>query len=71
MLKGMSGKGGHRNFVKSYIDPGILFDTLSRHDDLLPQLEHMTMCQGIKALIQRADSSASPCEKLDKSFTIM
>lgn len=57
MLKGMSGKGGHRNYVKSYIDPGILFDTLSRHDDLLPQLgayDHVSRNQSIdpKGLIQ-------------------
>ena len=53
----MSGKGGHRNFVKSYIDPGILFDTLSRHDDLLPQFgayDHVSRNQSIdpKGLLQ-------------------
>ena len=50
LVKGMSGKGGHRNFVKSYIDPGILFDTLSRHDDLLPQFgayDHVSRNQSI------------------------
>ena len=57
MVKGMSGKGGHRNFVKSYIDPGILFDTLSRHDDLLPQFgayDHVSRNQSIdpKGLLQ-------------------
>ena len=57
MLKGMSGKGGHRNFVKSYIDPGILFDTLSKHDDLLPQFgayDHVSRNQSIdpKGLLQ-------------------
>ena len=57
LVKGMSGKGGHRNFVKSYIDPGILFDTLSRHDDLLPQFgayDHVSRNQSIdpKGLLQ-------------------
>ena len=52
LVKGMSGKGGHRhrNFVKSYIDPGILFDILSRHDDLLPQFgayDHVSRNQSI------------------------
>ena len=31
----MSGKGGARNFVKSFIDPGILLEALSKHQDLL------------------------------------
>ena len=57
MVEGMSGKGGHRNFVKSYIDPGILFDTLSRHDALLPQFgayDHVSRNQSIdpKGLLQ-------------------
>ena len=33
----MSGKGGARNFVKSFIDPGLLFQALSKHEDLLPE----------------------------------
>ena len=33
----MNGKGGARNFVKSFIDPGLLFQALSKHEDLLPE----------------------------------
>jgi len=37
LVERMGGKGGARNFVKSFIDPGLLFQALSKHEDMLPE----------------------------------
>ena len=43
--KGMSGKGGARNFAKPYVDSGILYKALAAHDDILSDMrayEHLS-----------------------------
>eukprot|EP00438_Fugacium_kawagutii_P029698 Skav211502 [mRNA] locus=scaffold2188:899918:906060:- [translate_table: standard] len=53
----MSGKGGARNFTKTFIDPGILMQALGQHPDLLQEFgvyDHVSRQQGTdpKGLMQ-------------------